>query len=822
MRSQRRNLTLRSFAALFAAAAFLGATSASAFGNGANVLVEFAPAEQRIPFPNNLLFEADSNTAEEIDGTLNAPVADPDDSSAAVVQALNTLDGFSTTGTWRMAFTGAVDADTLVAGETVRVFEMETSGENYPERVRSTQVERELIPGEDFQIEYDPDNYALFIKPAKPLGYDRTYTAVVAAGVLDTEGEPVGTPLAFSIARGQSYLHECDDPDRSDFATIQCPTNDAIEPILDDPDIDLGRIDMLLAWGITTQRVDATFASAANFVQNDGIKQLFSEDVAECQSVICLVNLDEATGEEAPRTPGGNARILPGSIRLPYLNAPASDLAIGGPDNDFHPTPAQDDAALHQNWECAEGPCNADSVRGQASGEALVREVQTAPVVMAVPDPGVSGVPDPGSNGYPVVIFQHAIQQDRSNALAIADRLAREGYAVVGIDMPLHGLVEHNIENPDLTDLYAPNFNRRLYDSAITSSCWIFCDGDIVWARAMRDALPTLWERTQYLDLVNAEGDPVSDGVIDGSGEHFLNPAQPLTQRDNLRQGALDLVTLAHHLRNGDISECGTRLFKDGFAGPDCGKNAALGEINTSDLHFVGHSVGNIVAAPFLSWDTEIGSVAMLNPVGGIMRALEGSATVGPQLLEGLAESGVEPGTEDFYRFMASVQTAIDSVEPLNHAPGIANTGLGTRAVYLAQILGNDGAQSNPADLVLPVAVEGRPLAGSTPLAAALGLNLAPTAADHPGTGSLELGQGYRDGGALQAAVGFRFGSHASALQPLTEDDDPRGGEGATFPIPRGVEVHQEIQNQLADFLATGGSGLTIGDVTLVEGRDQP
>lgn len=805
------------------AAVLLVSVNAHGSNVSADTKVAFDPRNQVIPFPYDILFEAGADSAGDLDGTLNIPVENPESSSASVPLALNQLDGFSTVGAWRVGFDGAINPETLVGGETVRVFEMKGGGKGYPERARPSDVERELVEGEDYTLNYDAEQQALQIRPLEPLAFNTTYTVALMKGIEDTDGEKVGYPVSWLGALNTDRLGSCDEPIKEGQTLLQCVTNRAIEPIEQDPDYEASRFDMLLAWGVTTQRVDATFASAATFIENDGLKTLFNETEAECTSVICLVNLDEATGEEAPSTPGGKARILPGSIRLPYGIGEASDLSPGSSGNDFEPSPANDDAALSEHWECQEGPCNSDAVRGNAAGKSIVDSVQTAPLVMAVPDPSAGGVPEPSGDGYPVVIFQHAIQQNRSNALAVADRLAQEGFAVVGIDMPLHGLVERNIDNPDLTDLYAPNFNSRLHNSAITSPCWIFCDGDIEWAKGMRGALPVTYERTQYLDLVG-NGDDASDGVIDSSGSHFLNPSQPLTQRDNLRQGALDLVTLAHHLRNGDVSECGTQLFSDGFAGPDCGKNAALGQLDLGSLHFVGHSVGNVVAAPFLSWDSRIESASMLTPVGGLMRALEGSETIGPQLRAGLAESGVVPGTERYYRFFASVQAVIDSAEPLNHAAAITKGSDGeARPVYLTQILGNEGASGTgktPSDLVLPPSVEGRPLAGSTPLAEAVGLKKAPTGADDPGNGSVTLRSGYRKGGVLQAALGFRFGTHASPLRPVTQDSDPREGDGATFPVYRGEQVHNEMQNQLAEFLSSDGEKLTIEDVTLVEARD--
>ncbi|TDT37791.1 virulence factor lipase-like protein [Halospina denitrificans] len=795
-----------------------------------DVRVAFNPAEQVLPFPNNLLFEADANSAEDLDGTLNVPVDDPQDSSAPVIRALNTLDGFSTTASWRMAFTGDVDPDSLVAGETVRVFRMKPSGEGYPERTRPTEVDGELSP-DQFRVAYDEQSNEMRILPAEPLSYDTTYTAVITEGVLDPSGDLVGSPLQWSVATGTGDLDQCDDPSKSDSALLQCTTNAAITPIEDSDNIDLDRDDMLLAWGVTTQRPDATFMQAADFIQSNGLKdleevsKLKKNDDPECKDIICLVNLDEVFGEEAPSTPGGKAKILPGTIHLPYGLEEAEDRTKGSEANGYEPTPARDDRVLETAWECSEGNCNADDNRGSVDGESLIRSVQTAPVIMAVPDPEAEGVPEPEGDGYPVVIFQHAIKQNRSNALAVADRLAQEGFAVVGIDMPLHGLVKSDIENESLNDLYAPAFYAQLQDSAIVYDCFLLCDEATI-AQAMQDSLPQAWERTQYLDLVDEDGNPGSDGSIDSSGSHFLNPSQPLTQRDNIRQGSLDLVTLAHHLRSGDVSECGTKVLDDSPVGPNCDKDAALDKIDTTNLHFVGHSVGNIVAAPFLTHDEAIQSVTMLTPPGGIMRTLEGSASIGPQLREGLAESGIEPGTEDYYRFFASVQAALDSVDPLNHAPAITRgQDNAPRPVYLSQILGNDGSDgsdANPADLVLPPGVEGQPLAGSTALAKAADLTLAPSKEDDLGSGSFPLGQDYARDNAIQATVGFRFGAHASPLQPLTEDDDPRDNGEESFSIPNGEATHAEMQNQIASFLTNardGNTRLTIGDLELVEAR---
>ncbi|MBE0482877.1 MAG: hypothetical protein IBX52_05180 [Bacterioplanes sp.] len=417
----------------------------------------------------------------------------------------------------------------------------------------------------------------------------------------------------------------------------------------------------------------------------------------------------------------------------------------------------------------------------------------THPVVLAAPNHTRSGVPAKPAGGYPLVIFQHAIQQDRTNALAMADALAQQGFAVIAIDMPLHGLVKHILPaNDPRAALYAGDLNDQLYNSTLN---------------AARNLIPFKVERTFYLDLVDSLGQANSDGVIDGSGSHFLNPSAPLTQRDTLRQAALDLVTLVRYLKQGEFEQCGM----GGLIGLSkrCGGshfNIDLNNhINFNQIHFVGHSVGNMVAAPFLAFQQDIISVTQLAPTGGIMRSLEGSDTIGSRLVDGLAANGVMQGSENYYRFFASVQAAIDAVEPLNHAAAVttrlnANGEIEARPVLMAQLLGDE---DNASDKVLPIELPTAPLAGSTPLARAMGLIRSAELAEQGDNALAEQvtlrGAVQEDGtlAPLQVSVGFRRGEHASFLLPQASIE----GEAIV-----GDDPHAEMQRQVANFLRNQGT----------------
>ena len=78
----------------------------------------------------------------------------------------------------------------------------------------------------------------------------------------------------------------------------------------------------------------------------------------------------------------------------------------------------------------------------------------------------------------------------------------------------------------------------------------------IPWARRM-PALPTPYrvgEPTFNVDYVNnTTTAPGPDGIPDSSGQHFINLASMLTARDNLRQGAANLIALTRAAPSLDL-----------------------------------------------------------------------------------------------------------------------------------------------------------------------------------------------------------------------------------------------------------------------------
>ena len=334
------------------------------------------------------------------------------------------------------------------------------------------------------------------------------------------------------------------------------------------------------------------------------------------------------------------------------------------------------------------------------------------PVLMTVPN-ARSGHSKP-ANGWPVVVFQHGITQNRTNLFALADALSFEGYAAVAIDLPLHGI----------TDTSNPFYLKGL-------------------------------ERTFDLDLVNNQtGLPPADGIIDTSGTYFINLQSLLTSRDNLREAAQDLRQLVANLPLVDLNG-------DGKA-----------DLDTSHIHFVGHSLGGVADGTFLGIEDHVAGATLAMAGGGIPKMLDGSATFGPRIAAGLAAAGIKKGTPDYETYLAAAQTVVDSGDPINYAAAAASL----HPIHLIEVVGS--ATSLP-DQVVPNSVENAPLSGTEPLASAMGLK--------------SVSRSTWDDKGVRAIVRFTEGDHSSILSPVAS-----------------VAATAEMQGQMISFLNSEGEELDI------------
>lgn len=602
------------------------------------ITANFDPSNGVVPFPTNLLLQGTT------DLTINIPVANPNDYSDPQV-ALNALDGFSTVAPWTTTFSAPLDPGSVIPGRSVRFYEVSLSGPGGG----VTGIVRKLKAGQDYTAVVSGGK-TLAVVPLKPLEPLTSYMVVLTDGLKDTNGNDATPSETYFLAKRTQPV-----VDASGHST---------EPLLDDA---TARALEPLRQLVNSQEA----AAASRHVKRDRIVLSW---VATTQSTFQVLAALRSVIEPAD-TVLGPLGVNTSVAGLPGL----ADIYVGRMDIPYYldaPTQANPDPTriLNTFWHAEPGgyipPFNGFGLDPTSTNVTAynpfpqIQSVQQIPVLITVPNAS-SGMSKPAA-GWPVAIYVHGLTRNRVDALAVADTLARVGFAVVSIDLPLHGV--------------------------ITRAALLYGGNVPVPLRAT--------ERTFNVDLIdNDTGAPGPDGVPDPSGSHYINLTNLLNSRDNLRQGEADLSELAVTIPTMDINNDGNPDF-DG-----------------SRIHLVGQSLGSITSAVTLGVEPNIGAAVLSVPGGGIANLLEGSPTFGPPIRAGLEQAaGLEPGTADYQAFFVAAQTAVDSADPINYAALTAQR----HPVLVQEVVGSG---DSPADQVVPNAVPGAPLSGTEPLVRAMGLS---------------------------------------------------------------------------------------------------
>jgi pimeloyl-ACP methyl ester carboxylesterase len=267
------------------------------------------------------------------------------------------------------------------------------------------------------------------------------------------------------------------------------------------------------------------------------------------------------------------------------------------------------------------------------------------PLLVTVPNAKSALGAAPPSGGWPVLIFQHGITRNREDMFGLADSFADAGFVVAAIDLPLHGVTD--TKNP----LYASAANPLYTPLGLPAGQMSI-------------------ERTFDLDLNTNQGGSVipgspPDGVIDPSGSHFINLPSPLTSRDNLREGAADLIMLSRLLPSMSLGAAGT--------------------VNPGKIHYLGHSLGAIVGTTFMAVvGPGVGTATLANPGGNVTQLLINSPSFAPPINAGLAALGAPPGTTLYAQFLRDQQTIVDSGDPINYV-ALATV---AHPIHLLQVVG--------------------------------------------------------------------------------------------------------------------------------------
>ncbi|MBK7043716.1 MAG: Ig-like domain-containing protein [Rhodanobacteraceae bacterium] len=617
----------------------------------------FNPTTGAVPFPTDLAFSGTT------DLTLNAslPVpSDPNNAANGPVRTINALDGWSTVAPWRFNLSVAPRANTLVAGQSIRIFKVSIN----PSTRQVLSVQRELAASEFavVQAPSDATGKTIAIVPTKALEQLSSYMAVVTDDVKDVNGNDATPDQTYFLTQRTSPLIT----PVSQTGRPTCPTvAQSTDPLLP----------VASACSLEPLRLITNSHEAAAVSQGIPRSEIVVTWTATTQSITPVLSAVRSI------TTASAATLVPSGLTIAAAGLPPiADIIIGVMPVAYYldaPTAQNPTGPLTGNWKAAAGgytaPFNTlgldptSTNLTYANPIPVAKSTQVIPVLATVPN-AASGRTKPAA-GWPVVIFQHGITRNRADALAISATMASQGYAVVAIDQPLHGI--RSID-PGINGFYIENTPF----GAIAN------------------------ERTFDLDFSNnTTGASGPDGIVDGSGTYTINLSSLLTSRDNLRQAVADLFTLAKTIPTMSV---------DGDATPD---------FDGSRVFFVGQSLGSIVGLNFVTLEPTVSTAVLSVPGGGIAQMLNGSATFGPRIRAGLAASGITAGTPSFDQFLGAAQQAVDSADPMNFATASIASG---DKILLHEVVGGGAVLS---DQVIPNSVAGAPLSGTEPLIRALNLS---------------------------------------------------------------------------------------------------
>ena len=328
-----------------------------------------------------------------------------------------------------------------------------------------------------------------------------------------------------------------------------------------------------------------------------------------------------------------------------------------------------------------------------------------------------------------VIIYQHAVTTDRSATLPLATAAgllcadpnnSYDCFVTVGIDQPLHG---------------------------------IFGEGFVGLNPISEQAGASADATERHFGFAaDADLNPVPASQLEApeSGSLFLNFANYANTRDNMRQGALDLLNVNASLQ----------AIEDAIAAcADCPQDLNM---DPDRVYFLSHSLSGMGGAAF----PHVNNAAIeagndnLNPIlaanlfntgGSFGRLVENSQSVAPRVLPGLDEASdglLTQGRTELNIYFNVFQGLLDSADPVAFAPLYKEA-----PILLTEIAGvpddperpTDDTVPNAADAVLyplgPLSTtlpetgfviegENMPLAGTDPLAAAMGAESTPLQTD--------------------------------------------------------------------------------------------
>jgi hypothetical protein len=537
---------------------------------GDRVHVRFDLSEGKLPFgavpwPDDLYLQ-DSRVA--LGALPNNAM--PTDYARVLHGSLPELDGFGVASPIYFFLDGAIDEDTLPhtamesegARAGVFLIDADTASPDAFDRVR-------------VEVQWSAELSRLALRPAlgHPLTPGRRYAALVTRKVKDTRGQPLQPAPK--------------------FAAVRDATSTLTDPAL--------------------QRARASYAPVLETLDKSGM--LPREDVV----AMAVFRVQTANEDLADARSLVRLRDAPTASNVDAFVDEELDTVFGDPKQDAAAAAHDKLAAVIQgtlsspNLLSTTAKTHGAWVRDEAGVLQVKRPEEEVPFTLFLPK---------GSVAAPIVIYQHALGRERSDAVHIANGLAARNIAVIAIDAPFQGMRAKSGEGGSVD---------------------------------MRNRFTGVAEPDRF-------GDVEGDFYGEGDKQALLIPFHPFYIRDALRQGVVDLMSVVRFLESDQLPALIARV----------GQTRMM---DVRRLGFVGEDVGATMGVMLASFEPKLQALSLMGASAFVAQGFWLAAAEQP-LFEMLADKlgrsavGIDYDSDSpaFWPELALFETLLGRGEPLAYA----------------------------------------------------------------------------------------------------------------------------------------------------------
>ena len=829
-------------------------TQQTQLGNDAQdprVMVVFDPGNSLLSIPNDLLFSGTSDFTLEMPDEVAAKMADQDVDWGNPSAVLGALDGWGTQNSFVIELEyeeGApeLNAASVASGDAVAMYEVITFPELSVEACSDSSLAGLMCQGVDkltFGVDYFTSVVGgnIVVTPLKPLPAGKTFAVALTKEIVDANGNALSPSSTYGALEAPIATHPLVDPNKTDLTeteagiqTLQVMVNNFESTLARDFSADAGAIVYTQVFttqsaGVpgtdplqVTKLVNAQAFAAMAAADPASVLTPFASQGMNVAQAFAAQGLIENDPMDETYLLLSSADIYGAQIQVPYYleNAEGSPLSgrweaacssgvalatlsaeqLGA----LAPT-AGTNQELCAGLGLADFP-GVDTERHLTKYNPLpkTKSMETVDVQITIPNidaanivrsaqrlPALTGKPEAG---WPVVILQHGITSQKENMLSVTGFLSMFGFATVAIDHPLHGSRGFTISGGEGQPDVVVNATTNQATDYLNLSSLLTARDNLRQSTA--DGLKLRLALNAMGDFTNPTAPDLAP--FDTSKVYYLGHSLGAITGTSLAAVANTPVTVADDATNAQI-EALYKINAVMLANPGGSianfltQSAAFGPLVNAS---VVAGLGTDASATLLSFLTaeQYPALVAANPACGAalneeFEIVDQSVALVCAYNAFLASAPAEQLAEaqaGVAQFAFAAQAAIEAGDPTNYASLLAAT---QTPVLMIEMVG-DGAQNLP-DQVIPNSVPGNLMAGTSGLAASIGLPQITEAT-------------FNSTGTVSGLVKFRYGSHSTMLTPST-----------SLPAPYDTvfeNVYKQLNTMMAYFFITDGSSINIDE----------